>query len=127
MRIEHLAMYVKDLELNKQFYIDFFQATANEMYHNPATGLRTYFLSFEQGPRLELMNRPEMTEAEQSLTRTGLIHFAFSAGSRPKVDELTLRLKEAGYKVLSGPRTTGDGYYESCILGPEGSQIEITE
>lgn len=127
MKIEHLAMYVNDLEKTKEFFIKFFGAEANDMYHNPKTGLKTYFLSFDGEARLEIMSRPEMTDNEKLINQTGYIHLAFKTGSREKVDSLTLELKEAGYKVLSGPRITGDGYYESCILGPENNQIEITE
>jgi lactoylglutathione lyase len=126
MKIEHIAMYVNDLSLNKEFYIRFFNATSNDLYHNPTTGLRTYFLTFENGARLEIMNRPNMVDEQKELMRTGLIHLAFSVGSKEKVDSLTKKIVEAGYPLLSGPRTTGDGYYESCILGPESIQIEIT-
>ncbi|MFM9281820.1 VOC family protein [Paenibacillus jiagnxiensis] len=126
MKIEHIAMYVNDLSLNKEFYIKFFNATSNDLYHNPTTGLRTYFLTFENGARLEIMNRPNMVDEQKELMRTGLIHLAFSVGSKEKVDSLTKKIVEAGYPILSGPRTTGDGYYESCILGPESIQIEIT-
>ena len=126
MRINHIAMYVSDLEAAKEFFIKYFGACPNELYHNPNTGLQTYFLSFEDATRLEIMKRPDMTAAEKSLTRMGYIHLAFSVGSKEKVDELTVQLRQDGYQVVSGPRTTGDGYYESCIIGPEGSQIEIT-
>ena len=72
------------------------------------------------------MNKPEMDDPEKTLNRSGYIHLAFSVGSREKVNELTARLKQDGYDVISGPRTTGDGYYESCIIGIEGNQIELT-
>ena len=119
-------MYVCDLEKVKEFFIRFFGAHSNEMYHNPKTGLRSYFLSFAEGARLEIMNRPEVVAAETSLFQQGYIHLSFSVGSKEKVNELTRMLAEQGYEVLSGPRTTGDGFYESCIAGPEGCQIEIT-
>lgn len=127
MKIEHIAMYVNNIEDIKEFFIKYFKAESNEKYHNPKTGLQTYFLTFEDGARLEIMNRPELISAEKSLMQTGYIHLAFSVGSKEKVDQLTEELREASYEVLSGPRTTGDGYYESCILGPEGNIIEITE
>lgn len=127
MRIDHVAMYVKDLEKVKNFFITYFEAQANDGYHNEKTGLRTYFLTFEDGQRLEIMSRPDMSDEEKALMRTGYIHLAFCAGSREKVDALTWRLKKDGFETLSGPRITGDGYYESCILGIEGNQIEITE
>lgn len=128
MRIEHVALYVKDLEKNKQFFETYFDATSNQPYHNLKTGLRTYFLTFSDGARLELMSRPEMTEKEDELFLTGYTHLAFSLGSGSKVavDQLTQRLADDGFEIISGPRTTGDGYYESCILGPENNQIEIT-
>lgn len=126
MRIEHLAMYVNDLEAVKEFFIRYFDARPNDGYENKNTGFRSYFLTFDDGARLELMQKPQMENAEKTLNRTGFIHIAFSTGSREKVDELTARLKAEGYEVLSGPRTTGDGYYESCVAGIEGNQIEIT-
>ncbi|WP_407855798.1 VOC family protein [Enterococcus hailinensis] len=126
MRIEHVALYVKDLEKNKHFFETYFDATSNQPYHNLKTGLRTYFLTFSDGARLELMSRPEMAEKEDVLFLTGYTHLAFSLGSKVAVDQLTQRLADDGFEIISGPRTTGDGYYESCILGPENNQIEIT-
>ena len=127
MRIEHAALYVRDLEGARAFFERYFGAVSGPMYHNSRTDFRSYFLSFDGGARLELMTRPGMDDPEKTAARTGYIHVAFSAGGRAAVDRLTERLKEDGYPVLSGPRTTGDGYYESCILGIEGNQIEITE
>ena len=127
MYIEHIAMYANDLQKTKEFFVKYFNAESNEGYHNKTTGFRSYFLSFENGARLEIMNRPAMADCEKQLTRTGYIHIAFRLGSKTAVDELTARLKADGYEVVSGPRTTGDGYYESCIIGIEENQIEITE
>ena len=127
MKIEHVAMYVNDLELMRDFFVLFFNASSNSGYHNSKTALRTYFLTFENGTRLEIMNRPGMQDSEKGSMRTGYIHLAFSVGSKEKVDELTMKLKKHGYTVLSEPRITGDGYYESCVLDPENNQIEITE
>ena len=126
MRIEHVAMYVNDLEAAKNFFEKYLEASANEGYHNKTTDFRSYFLTFDDGARLEIMNRPEMDDPEKTLNRTGLIHIAFSVGSKEKVDELTRQLAEDGYEVTSGPRTTGDGYYESCVVCIEDNQIEIT-
>lgn len=126
MKIEHLAMYVNDLELTKKFFVKYFGAMANDKYHNTETDFSSYFLSFEDGTRLEIMNRPDMSDSVKELQRTGYIHIAFSAGSRERVNELTQQLRADGYEVISGPRITGDGYYESCIIGIEGNQIEIT-
>ena len=127
MHIEHIAMYVNDLEAARDFFVRYFGAVSNEGYHNKTTDFRSYFLSFDDGARLELMKKPQMDDAEKTLNRTGYVHIAFSLGSKEAVDELTVRLKNDGYQVISGPRTTGDGYYESCIIGIEGNQIEITE
>jgi lactoylglutathione lyase len=127
MRIEHVAMYVNDLEATKDFFVKYFNATSNEGYHNKTTDFRSYFLNFDDGARLEIMNKPQMKDDEKSLNRTGFVHIAFSLGSKKAVDELTEKLKNDGYEIISGPRTTGDGYYESCIIGIEGNQIEITE
>ena len=127
MRIEHIAMYVNDLEKTKDFFVKYFNAISNEGYHNQKTDFRSYFLSFEDGARLEIMKKPQMEDGEKSLNRTGYIHVAFSLGGKEAVDELTEKLKKDGYTIVSGPRTTGDGYYESCIVGIEGNQIEITE
>ncbi|MBQ8727236.1 MAG: VOC family protein [Oscillospiraceae bacterium] len=127
MIIEHIAMYVNDLEATRDFFIKYFNAKSNDGYHNKSTEFRSYFLSFDSGARLEIMNKPELKDDEKSLLRTGFIHIAFSLGSKAAVDELTEKLKSDGYDIVSGPRTTGDGYYESCIIGIEGNQIEITE
>lgn len=126
MRIEHVAVYVKDLERSREFFTKYFQAESNDGYYNSKTGFRSYFLTFEDGARLEIMNRQDAKDAQKELVQNGYIHIAFSAGSREKVDELTNRLRADGYSVISGPRVTGDGYYESCILDLEGNQIEIT-
>lgn len=127
MKIEHVAMYVNDLEKVRDFFIKYFGAKSNDVYHNPTKKFRSYFLSFDGEARLEIMNKADQVDSEKNLAATGFIHLAFSVGSKEKVDELTARLKADGYKVISGPRTTGDGYYESCILDFEGNQIEITE
>lgn len=126
MRIEHIAMYVDDLEAARDFFVSFLGGRANDGYHNKNTGFRSYFISFDDGARLEIMNKPEMTALEKPLNRTGYIHIAFSVGRRERVNELTEELRSAGYEVVSGPRTTGDGYYESCVVAFEGNQIEIT-
>lgn len=126
MKIDHAALYVLDLERAKSFFETFFGAISNDGYHNEKTGFRSYFLTFEGEMRLEIMCRPGMQDLQKPEMRTGFSHIAFHAGSAEKVDALTSAIKGAGYTVLSGPRTTGDGYYESCILDFEGNQIEIT-
>ncbi|WP_374044531.1 VOC family protein [uncultured Parabacteroides sp.] len=127
IKLDHMAMYVYDLENMKNFFVHFFSAQANQMYYNPKTGLRTYFLTFADGSRLEIMNRPEVFIQEKETFLSGYTHIAFSVGSKEVVDDLTHILKNNGYAVISGPRKTGDGYYESCIQGPENNLIEITE
>ncbi len=126
MRIEHIAMYVNELEAARDFFIKYFNASSNAGYHNQTTGFRSYFLTFDDGARLEIMNKPGMSDGEKAINRTGYSHLAFSVGSREAVDDLTDRLKKDGFQVTSGPRTTGDGYYESCIVGLEDNLIEIT-
>ena len=126
MVIEHVAMYVNDLEKSKEFFVSFLNGKSNDGYHNKRTGFRSYFISFDDGARIEIMNKPDMVDEHKDLNRTGYAHLAFSVGSKERVDELTEQIRNAGYKVVSGPRTTGDGYYESCIVAFEGNQIELT-
>lgn len=126
MKIEHIALYVKDLETARNFFVKYLNGKSNEGYHNLKISFHSYFLSFDDGARLEIMNKPEMSDFPKEFVRTGYAHIAFSVGSKDKVDALTAKLKADGYEVISGPRTTGDGYYESCIVAIEGNQIEIT-
>lgn len=126
MKIDHIAVYVEDLERARAFYEKYFGGNAGEKYHNPRTGFTSYFLRFETGCRLEIMNKHGLPKP-QALERLGFIHISFNVGSKEEVDYLTDRLQTDGYKVISGPRTTGDGYYESQILDPVGNIIEITE
>ena len=126
MKIDHIALYVNDLEKARDFFITYFDAKANQGYHNKNTDFRSYFLSFENYTRLEIMTKPDLTDSGDLLSRYGYAHIALSVGSQEAVDQLTEHLKADGYPVFSGPRVTGDGYYESCILGLEGNLIEIT-
>lgn len=126
VKIEHIAMYVNDLEGAKEFFEKYFNAESSEKYHNTKTNFQSYFLSFERGARLEIMTRPDIVDEDKSLYRTGYIHLAFSVGSKENVDALTKRLRSDGYEIISGPRVTGDGYYESCVVGLENNIIEIT-
>ena len=125
MKIEHIALYVRNLEAEQDFFVKYFGAKSNEGYHNPRTDFRSYFLTFADGARLELMHKPGLTGENES-NRFGYAHIAFQTGSREAVDELTGKLHRDGFEVVSGPRTTGDGYYESCIIDPEGNLVEIT-
>lgn len=126
MRIEHIAMYVNNLEAARDFFVTYLNGHSNDGYHNKTTDFRSYFISFDDGARLEIMNKPGVADQENTLSRMGYIHVAFSVGSKEQVDALTSKLKADGFEVVSGPRTTGDGYYESCVVAIEGNQIEIT-
>ena len=125
MKIEHIAMYVNDLEVAREFFIKYFDGKSNTMYHNKNTGFKSYFISFDDGSRLEIMSKDNVENIDKSAEYMGYTHIAFSVGSEDKVNQLTDKLKNDGYKVLSGPRTTGDGYYESCIFAFEGNRIEL--
>ena len=126
MRIEHVAAYVSDLEGAKRFFETYFSAHAGKLYHNATAGFMSYFLTFDGGARLEIMQKPGVQPIDNTAAHTGYIHTAFSVGSREKVDELTERLRADGYAIISNPRTTGDGYYDSVVAGFESFLIEIT-
>jgi lactoylglutathione lyase len=127
MRINHIALYVNDLEKMKTFYEKYFNAKTNNIYHNVKTGLKTYFLEFDNDCRIEIMTKENLNNISKELNNMGYIHIAFSVGSKKYVNQLTKQLETDGYKIISQPRTTGDGYYESCINDPENNQIEIVE
>lgn len=125
MKIEHIAFWVSDLEAMKDFYIKYFNATAGHKYHNPKKNFTSYFLTFESGARFEIMNKTDVT-TRPNHEFLGIAHLAFSVGSKERVDQLTAVFKKDGYRIMSEPRTTGDGYYESIIMDIEGNQIELT-
>mgnify|MGYP001549769275 CR=1 FL=1 len=128
MIIEHIAIWTKDLEKMRAFYMEYFDLNSNEKYHNPKKEFSSYFLAFENGARIELMHRPDIGELNaKSAVKLGISHFAISVGTKEKVDLLTQKIRENGDKVIGEPRMTGDGYYESVISDPEGNLIEITE
>lgn len=127
MRVNHIAINCMDLEQLKQFFVKYFNAQAGAEYHNPKTGLHTWMLMFPAGStKLELMSWPDTIPMDYQKHRQGLTHISISVGSPDAVNSLTKSLESDGYQRLSGPRVTGDGYYESCILGPESLEIEIT-
>ena len=128
MKIEHVAIWTRDLELLKSFYETYFGAHAGPKYINPVRQFESCFLSFDSGARLELMSMPAIEGGAdgEAMQRAGYAHIAISTGSEAAVDALTQRLRDDGYAVLSEPRRTGDGYYESCVLDPDGNRIEIT-
>lgn len=125
--IEHAALWVEDLERARAFYERFFGAVSSTLYRNERTGFASYFLTIGDGPRLELMHAPGLAsrppEGRQAL---GWAHAAFSVGSEAAVDALTETLRAAGFTVADGPRRTGDGYYESVVLDPDGNRVELT-
>ena len=127
MRIEHVAIWVSELELMRRFYETYFGATSGEKYYNPKKNFSSYFLRFETGCRLELMQKPEITAIENRTNEyLGISHFAISVGSKENVNALTEKLSTDGFIIAGNPRTTGDGYYESVVLDPEKNRIEIT-
>jgi lactoylglutathione lyase len=127
MKIDHIAIWTTDLEGMRNFYMHYFDASSSAGYYNHSKEFRSYFLSFNGNCRLELMQMPSILKSKNDLYKQylGLVHFAINVGSRQKVDELTRQLREDGFEVLSPPRTTGDGYYESVVLDPEKNRIEI--
>ncbi len=129
MKISHVAIWAEDLDCLKEFYVRYFGAKAGEKYRNDAKGFESYFLGFDSGARLEIMHMASVSRnaTDSDRPRTGLAHFAVSVGSRRRVDELTAVLKSDGYRIVGGPRDTGDGYYESVVLDAEGNRVEITE
>ncbi|TLX77815.1 glyoxalase/bleomycin resistance/extradiol dioxygenase family protein [Labilibacter sediminis] len=127
MRIDHVAFWVRDLEKMRAFYQEFFGMSCGERYENSAKGFTSYFLSFKEGDRIEIMHKTDhQTKVDQSVL-LGFTHLAISVGSKQRVDELTELIRSMGYEIIGEPRYTGDGYYESVISDPEGNHIEITE
>ncbi|MBA4136889.1 MAG: glyoxalase [Opitutus sp.] len=128
MRLEHVALWTDDLERARRFYETYFAAHAGELYRNPHTRFQSYFLSFATGARLELMHRADIARPPPApeTESIGLAHFAVALGSEAAVDQLTERFRRDGLRVLSAPRRTGDGYYESVVLDPDGNRLELT-
>ncbi|MBS1230404.1 MAG: glyoxalase family protein [Proteobacteria bacterium] len=128
MRIDHVALWTSDLERCQRFYADYFGAVPGAGYVNAAKGFASCFLSFEDGARIEAMTTTTLAplSIDPGAQRMGLTHLAIALGSERRVDELTQRLKDDGHPILDGPRRTGDGYYESVALDPDGNRIEIT-
>ncbi len=125
MHIEHAALWTTDLQRLTAFYVEYFAAVAGPRYFNPRRQFESCFLSFAKGARLELMSVPELAGLAEA-PRVGLAHLAFATGSESQVDSLTVRLGSDGYQVVDEPRRTGDGYYESVVLDPDGNRVEIT-
>ena len=127
-RIEHVALWTDDLERAKRFYVAYFGAVPGPPYRNAAKGFESVFLSLAGGARIELMRTTTLSPValERGAQRMGLTHLAISVGSEQLVDSLTARIAADGFAVLDGPRKTGDGYYESVVLDPDGNRVEIT-
>lgn len=127
MKIEHLAIWTSDLEEMKDFYVIYFNMSAGDKYKNAEKKFTSYFLTMDDGCRIELMHKPDLqSNKDKHDTKTGLAHFSISVGSIQHVIQLTHRLRTDGYTIASEPRSTGDGYYESAVLDPEGNKVEIT-
>jgi lactoylglutathione lyase len=126
MLIEHVAIWTSSLEGLAEFYVRFFGARVGPPYRSATRPFESRFLSFESGARLELMRLPDLAPAAGRDPRVGIAHLAFSTGSAAAVDRLTEEIRAAGYAVVGAPRTTGDGYYESVVLDPDGNVVEIT-
>jgi len=128
MKIEHIALWANDIEGLKDFYVTYFNATSNKKYINESKAFQSYFVSFDDGARLEIMQMPNILKKEHTADKQsmGYIHIALAVSDEQRVMDLTDRLRSDGYEVVSEPRRTGDGYFESCILDPEGNRVEIT-
>jgi len=129
MRIDHIAIWTQHLDKMRHFYEKYFEGKAGEKYLNPRKNFESYFIEFSSGTRLELMEKLEVDSKlhDDIENYLGITHFAISTGQRVKVDQLTEQLRSDGYKIIGEPRVTGDGFYESVVLDPDGNKVEITE
>ncbi len=127
MRIEHVALWVADIDRVCAFYEQFFGARVGPLYENPSKGFSSRFLSFDSGARIEVMRTTSLVPVPHApgSQRMGLTHFALQLDSAAAVDRVTGDIRAAGHAVLDGPRRTGDGYYESVVLDPEGNRVEL--
>lgn len=127
MRIDHIAVWTYDLESLRNFYMHYFDASAGEIYYNHSKEFRSYLLRFDGDCSIEVMEMPNISKSRNDPMKqfTGITHFAIKVGSKPEVDRLTELIREDGFKVVGEPRNTGDGYYESIILDPDGNRVEI--
>lgn len=131
MKLEHVAIWTHKLEELKEFYERYFGAVPNDKYVSEKEfngRFESYFLSFDTGARLELMKLPGIPQGDNAngFESTGLTHIAFSVNTADELDQLYSRLKEDGGSIVGQPRITGDGYYEACVLDPDGNRVEIT-
>ncbi len=132
MKIEHIAIWVKDIDKVCEFYRKYFGGVVHPIYHNPTKQFTSQFVTFDDGARLEIMHRPDIDVGTEGLFHVeqsehlGYAHLSFSVGSKEEVNRLTKQMYADGIQVVGEPRTTGDGYYESVVLDPEGNRVEIT-
>lgn len=124
MQLTHIAIWTNELERSREFYVTYFGGKSNEKYVNPKKGFASYFITFEGGASLEIMQRVDVTEEREGLF-IGLAHFAFSVGSKENVNNMIELFRKDGYTVLGEPRTTGDGFYEGSVADPDGNIVEI--
>jgi lactoylglutathione lyase len=125
MYIDHIAIWTNDLERLRDFYVKYFNCNASKRYDNIKKQFSSYFLSFQDGARIEIMKRSDITKVMDK-ERIGLAHFAVVVGTNDQVDSLTSYFEKEGVIIESYPRTTGDGYYESVVLDPDNNKIELT-
>jgi len=125
MNISHIAVWTFNIETLKEFYIKYFNCRVNKKYQNKIKKFESYFLSFDSGVGLEIMNIPGLQKNFPEL-KTGYAHIAISAGSKEKVIEIIGKFRDDGFKIKSEPRTTGEGFFESVIFDPDGNEVEIT-
>lgn len=124
--LNHIGLYVKDIEASKVFFEKYFGAKSGEKYHNERKSFSSYLMSFSDGATLEIMTKPNLNSMPDRTDNYGYAHISISVGSKETVNEITKCLADDGYIHLDGPRTTGDGYYESAFIDAEGNVIEIT-
>ena len=125
MKIHHIAIWTKDLEAMKDFYLNYFGGIGNERYSNPVKKFESYFVMFDSGAKIELMHNPSSVGHSDDEIRLGITHIAFMLESKDAVIALTERLRSDGVRIVGEPRTTGDGYFESVILDIEGNRLEL--
>ena len=129
MKVDHIGIYAEDINRIANFYTKYFKGTLSQpAYHNPKKNFTSHFISFESGAKLEIMHQPNIptVKREPKDQFIGFIHISFSVGSKENVNKLAAQLKEDGYEIIDGPRTTGDGFYEACVLDPENNRVEFT-
>lgn len=124
MRIEHVGLWVNDMEKVAAFYAKYFGARVGALYQNPRKGFESRFLEFDSGARLEIMKRTDVTQ-RAAAEMLGFAHVALTVGDDARVDALAARFSADGLEPESGPRRTGDGYYECVVRDPEGNRVEI--